>query len=111
MTFALFLVTFLSCQVVASAVKGWTYRTTDNTCDGTNANPCGPDYWYKAAGASTCAAASQSPIDISNVEISDDFSGPVPKPLNGGCDVSVQYYKSILNLMILFCIDLGPILY
>ena len=97
MSFALFLLAFISCQSVASAISGWTYKDTPSSCAATNSDPCGPDYWYKAHDASTCAAQSQSPIDISNVEITNDFTGPVPKALNGGCDVRYISVNSSLS--------------
>ena len=36
------LLAYLPALLALSAVSGWTYKTTDDTCAATNEDPCGP---------------------------------------------------------------------
>lgn len=78
------------------AVTGRTYEVTSNSCQATQQDPCGPEYWDKAAGSSACAltntAGKQSPINIvgTTVDLSLTDITPLTKSF-GGCHKWEQF--------------------
>ena len=83
-----FLFTFvivLSTLSTVSAVTGWTYKPTADTCGATAISPCGPAYWGKVN--PRCDGLQQTPVDITNAVPKNTFGLPKFSSKTSGCKV------------------------